>query len=96
MSEQLELPDWIPQTAAERIRKIEGTELPATHIAILGRLATDPRMRSVWAELIRKDKKTGAYRYRVIQPNHVPPISVEEEQANALGEVLSFAFDCAT
>jgi hypothetical protein len=88
------LADWLPPKVAHRARKIEITAYSAEQHAILARLATDTRMRSVWRELTRRDRKTHAF-FHPAKPRSDSNLTLPEEiHAQALDELLFFVF-CA-
>ncbi|MCX7314451.1 MAG: hypothetical protein NTV56_22760 [Alphaproteobacteria bacterium] len=92
--EPITLPDWLPPAVAKQARRIEAQSLSTDQRAILLRLATDPRMRGVWNELTRRDRRGGGYFHPAKRPIGMPALTREEAQAEALGELFHFAF-CA-
>jgi hypothetical protein len=94
MSEQrpLILPDWLPPSVADRARKIEMTAQTDEQRTMLACLARDGRMRSVWQELTRRDRKTGAF-FHPAKPRSDLDLTLPEEiQAQALDELFFFVF----
>src|SRR5664279_735416 len=90
----LTLPDWVPPAVAKQARRIEARCLPADQQAILQRLATDARMRNVWRELSRRKRPSGDF-FTPSNPRlDKPTLTLDEAQAEALGELFHFSF-CA-
>jgi hypothetical protein len=94
--EPIMLPEWLPPAAAVQARAIEARGLPAEQWAILRRLATDVRMRSVWTELTRRKRPSGSYLYPAKQPPYGPAVTQEEAQAWALGYLFFCVFHAAS
>ena len=92
--EPLTLPDWLPPAVAMQVRRIEARCLPADQQAILQRLATDARMRNVWRELSRRKRPSGDFFTPANPRLDKPTLTLDEAQAEALGELFHFAF-CA-
>jgi hypothetical protein len=69
--------------------------LPIEQRAILGRLAADPRMRGVWAELTRRRRPSRDFVHPARQPKHVPLLPPDDAQENALAELLHLALRTA-
>jgi hypothetical protein len=63
-------PDWLPQLIAIEAETF-GNPTPAD----VQRLATDPRVRIVWQELLKRDRRTGVPKY---------PAAHSEEEPNCL------------
>jgi hypothetical protein len=92
--EPLTLPDWLPPAVAKQARRIKARCLSADQQAILQRLATDARMRTVWRELSRRKRPGGDFFTPANRPLDKPTFTQDEAQAEALGELFHFAF-CA-
>jgi hypothetical protein len=90
----IDLPEWLatwpPIIAA--VRKIETMPDYPGHTDILRRLATDLRMKDVWAELSNRDRKTGAYIHPAAVQDGSPHKTPDEAHAHALGVTLFQAF----
>ena len=57
-----EIPTWVPPSVAVLAREPSLPPFPNDQSrTLLTRLLTDPRMRSVWKELTRKDRRTGRF-----------------------------------
>lgn len=68
----LVFPDWLPATVAEAARGFLTAAQPASHQAMIRRLATDRRMKKyVWKELKRRNLSTGGHLYPA--PRWLPP-----------------------
>jgi hypothetical protein len=91
----LVLPDWLPPSVADRARKIEITAHTDEQLAILARMATDGRMRSVWRELTRRERKTGAFFHPAKARPDLNFTSPDQIQAQALDELFFFVFSAA-
>src|SRR5262245_31068637 len=79
-----EIPAWVPTAVADcAILTLALTDPSRT---ILTRLLTDPRMRSVWAELTRKERRTG----RFLHPSRLEERFAEasERQERAIGALI--------
>jgi hypothetical protein len=88
------LPNWLPPSVADRARKIEITARTDEQHEILARIATDSRMPSIWRELTRHKRKTGAF-FHPAKPRSDLNLTLPDEiQAQALDELFFFVF-CA-
>src|SRR5664279_770696 len=94
LEEPLTLPDWLPPAVVMQVRRLEARCLPADQQTILQRLATDARMRNVWRELSRRKRPSGDFFTPANPRLDKPTLSLDEAQAEALGELFHFAF-CA-
>jgi hypothetical protein len=89
--DELAFPDWVPFRVVEAARTFL-TALPASHKALIGRLATDPRMERVWRELNRRDLSTGSYLHPAPRwlPQEWEPLR-EEFQSRAFAALFNAA-----
>ena len=89
------LPDWLPSEVARQARSIEARCSSAEQHAILLRLATNTRMKTVWKELSRRNRSGGGFfhpaKWRLVKPEQTQ----DDIQADALGELFRFAFQAA-
>jgi hypothetical protein len=89
-----EIPTWVPTAVAElahnlrpkkiliKKRLLTLPSLTDPSRTILTRMLTDPRMRSVWAELTRKERRTG----RFLHPSRLERFAeASERQDRAMG-----------
>jgi hypothetical protein len=97
-----EIPAWVPTAFADFARDVLApTPIPQGPLracppplanpsrTILIRLLTDLRMRSVWAELTRKDRRTG----RFLHPSRLEGFAeASERQDRAIGALIIFVF----
>jgi len=92
------IPAWVPTTVAEcaqflrpqkiliKKRLLTVPRLTDPSRTILTRLLTDPRMRSVWAELTRKERRTG----RFLHPSRLERYAeASERQDRAMAALIS-------
>jgi hypothetical protein len=92
-----EIPAWVPTAVADCARSLRPQKIlikkrlltvpPLTDPSrtILTRLLTDPRMRSVWAELTRKERRTG----RFLHPSRLERFAeASERQDRAMGALI--------
>jgi hypothetical protein len=92
-----EIPAWVPTAFADFAREVLAPTpqgplracpppLANPSRTILIRLLTDPRMRSVWAELTRKERRTG----RFLHPSRLEERFAEasERQERAIGALI--------
>lgn len=91
----INLPDWLPPAVAKEVILIHQTDLRPEGRAILTRLATDVRMRTVWAKLQTRNRHDGSYQYPAVPPAHAPVRSSDDTQALAMGETLDLAYRAA-
>ena len=82
------LPDWVPNAVVKQVRRIEAQPLSAEQQAMLLRLATDTRMRSVWTELTRRKRPSGHFLHPAKRPSNRPTLT----QDNAQDDELAFLF----
>jgi hypothetical protein len=82
-----EIPTWVPTAVAGLAREPSAPPFPDDPSrTILIRLLTDPRMRSVWAELTRKERRTG----RFLHPSRLERFAeASERQDRAMGALIS-------
>jgi hypothetical protein len=92
--ELIALPKWLPSSVEKQVRQIEERTLPAEQRVILVRLATDDRMRKVWSELLRRSRSGEHFFYPAKRFAEMSSLTPDEIQAQALSEILHFAF-CA-
>ncbi len=94
----LRLPAGTPEPVRAAICLIAANNpggLPADHIAILGRLVTDRRLQGVCAELMCRDRRTGAYLHPARPHPSDPPLKSDRAQAYAIMDLVRFAFRAA-
>jgi hypothetical protein len=78
---QLEIPGWVPVAVASYARTVLAEDLADPNRGpILRRLLLDPRMRTVWSELMRKRRRDG----RFLRPAQIPAISPAAAQDSAM------------
>jgi hypothetical protein len=95
MRAPIALPDWTPPAVRDWVRIIEsGAISPMTDEdhAILTRLASDDRMKKVWAELRRRKRPARDFLHPAMQASRGVQESPTETQERALGQVLFWAF----
>jgi hypothetical protein len=92
---RLSLPDWTPETVRGTIREIEQTKLTPELRMTLGRMALDPRMQTVWGELLKRDRPSGQFKYPALLPESPYLTSIDAVQFAALGETFRFVFSAA-
>jgi hypothetical protein len=92
-----EIPAWVPTAFADFARDLFAPTpqgplracpppLADPSRTILTRLLTDPRMRSVWAELTRKERRTGRFLHPSRLEKHFAEAS--ERQERAIGALI--------
>jgi hypothetical protein len=94
--EPITLPDWLPWPVVMTARHIEARCSSGEQHTILARLATDPRMRGVWTELTRRKRPGGGFFHPAKWRLDKPPLTQDEAQAEALGELFHFVFCAAS
>jgi hypothetical protein len=78
----LDFPDWVPPAVRGVAIYFADQHLTSPHkLAILRRLTLDPRMKNVWAELTRRDRKTGEFFHPVRRSGSL--VNRTQEQAHA-------------
>jgi hypothetical protein len=92
--ELIALPKWLPPSVEKQVREIEQRSLTAEQCAILRRLATDGRMRRVWTQFLRIDRKSGLLESPAKPLDDFTAPTQDEIQAEAIGEIFHFVF-CA-
>lgn len=81
-------PEWLPNQISYIFRSLNLSD--GQMIGAATRLANDQRMRAVWNELLRKDRRTGEY-CRAAKPRSGPsPLTKEENQLFAIQDVIRF------
>jgi hypothetical protein len=89
------LPDWVPPAVKDTATRFTAHYLNSEiELAILRRLATDPRMKQVWTELTRRDRKTGQFFHPVTRSGSLDNRTQEQTQSDEMGRLFHFAF-CA-
>jgi hypothetical protein len=84
----------LPPSVKKQVREIEQRNLTAEQCAILRRLATDGRMRRVWTQFLRIDRKSGLLESPAKPLHNFTAPTQDEIQAEAIGEIFHFGF-CA-
>jgi hypothetical protein len=93
--EPMVLPDWVPPAVKDTATRFTAHYLNSEiELAILRRLATDPRMKQVWTELTRRDRKTGQFFHPVTRSGSLDNRTQEQTQSDEMGRLFHFAF-CA-
>jgi hypothetical protein len=88
-----EIPQWVPPIVASFARDMRVTD--PHHRQILVRLATDPRMRNVWLQLVKRDRKTGRFCQPALIPSPELVGAAAERQNWAMTLLFSLAFGYA-
>jgi hypothetical protein len=105
-TDKIPLPRWLPRSVAYRVGIIAANMIETDEQqAILARLTTDVRMRSVWQQFVRRNRNTGEFCYPAKPPPGWdypatrPPWDDLTEgdgslivQAEALSELFNFAY----
>jgi hypothetical protein len=93
--EPITLPGWVPNAVVKQVRRIEAQPLSAEQQAILLRLATDTRMRSVWTELTRRKRPSGDFLHPTKRPSDRPTLTQDDAQDDALALLFFFVLRAA-
>jgi hypothetical protein len=85
---ELQIPEWVPDYIAAKALELRQATGSAIAAELIERLTTDPRMRRVWAELAKQDRKAKGPRYKVTARFASRGV---DQRAAAIG-LLEFAF----
>jgi hypothetical protein len=92
------VPPGVPNPVSKAARVLYSDAIERNdmeRIAVLQRLVTDPRMRPVWAQLVKR-KRTGDRPFLYpAQPDWDIPDNVEERQSRAIGSLVYLAVNLA-
>jgi hypothetical protein len=91
MERVIVIPAGTPLKVQLELQRLLHEQKTEDAIEILVRLATDTRMKTVWGELTRQDRKTGAFVHAARYPASLP-VANDPTQDIALGETLFLAF----
>ncbi len=87
----LQIPDWVPDHVAAKARELhEAHRQSPIAVGVVERLMTDPRMRRVWHELAKRNRRSKARRHHEIAARFVER-GIDEKAA--IAGLLEFAFD---
>lgn len=84
-------PEWVPAHVVEILQTIESVQRTPEAKDIVSRLATDSRMRVVWTELLKRDRKSNKYFHSARSRKNSGEFSDEQNQFDAIGELLRIA-----
>jgi hypothetical protein len=91
----MNLPDWTPVFLQPLLERMDRHPSCSGHRrAVFERLVTDPKMRMVYDEFVRRDRKTGEFLHRA--KNRADEQSVEDAQMSAIREVLQLTVSAAS
>ncbi len=93
--EIVKIPNVLPGAVRAQLAYMLTSPITTDQLEVLKRLARDTRMINVWNELIRTDRKTGAFLYPAQHPAEESFANPAEAQAAALRETLHFAYKAA-
>jgi hypothetical protein len=79
----------------KQVRRIEARPLSAEQQAMLLRLATDTRMRSVWTELTRRKRPSGHFLHPAKRPSNRPTLTQDDAQDDELAFLFFFVLRAA-
>jgi hypothetical protein len=87
---------WLPESVAHQARMLHQQAIDATEAALVQRLASDPRMQAVWAEVAKHQLQNYEPTGRHLHPATVPPWAADPGdvvacQAVAAGLLFHFA-----
>jgi hypothetical protein len=86
----LQIPDWVPDHIAAKALELRQTHADsAIAVDLIERLTNDTRMKRVWSELAKQDRKAKGPRYRV----DTPFASRGIDERNAAAGLLEQAFN---
>jgi len=90
----IDFPDWTPKLVKPILEELyDHPRTSGPRRAVLDRLLTDPRMRVVYDEFLRRDRKTGNFLNRLL--SSLEGRSVEEAQLAAIREILQLVVSAA-
>jgi hypothetical protein len=92
--ESLTIPPWVPGAVSKAARALYSDADQRGRIEcipVLQRLVSDPRMRPVWAELVKRTRKEDRSFFHPAEPAWEIPDSAEERQTRAIGSLVYLA-----
>jgi hypothetical protein len=92
--EPMSLPDWMPPAVQSVARWMLPCLSNQHELAILRRLAIDPRMEGVWRELTRRDRNTGEFLHTVRRSDPLLNCTHDQVHQDAMARTFHLAF-CA-
>jgi hypothetical protein len=91
-----QIPEWVPPVITNFVRKTLVSQVTDPDQGqILIRLVTDPRMRNVWSQLVRTNRKTGGFYRPALSPGPEQVAEAAERQDWAMTLLFSVAYSLA-